>query len=50
MVLAPYRRDCKASHPEDFRSSEYNEGKKRCDCPLVASGTLNRKFRRQSTG
>ena len=48
-----HRRECKAGHPEDYRSSEYDERKKgwkRCDCPIVASGTLNRKFRRQTTG
>jgi integrase len=48
-----HRRECKAGHPEESRSSEYDERKKgwkRCDCPIVASGTLNRKFRRQTTG
>jgi hypothetical protein len=48
-----HRRDCKAGHPEDHLSSEFDERKKawkRCECPIVASGTLNRKFRRQSTG
>lgn len=48
-----HRRDCKTGHPEDHLSSEFDERKKvwrRCECPIVASGTLNRKFRRQSTG
>jgi integrase len=56
MALSLYRRhrrDCKADHPEELRSSEYDERKKgwkRCECPIIASGTLNRKFRRQTTG
>jgi integrase len=56
MALALYRRhrrDCKASHPEQLHSSEHEERKKgwrRCDCPITASGTLSRGFRRQSTG
>lgn len=47
-----HRRDCKAHHPEEFKSGEFDERKKgwkRCDCPIFASGTLARKFRRQST-
>ena len=56
MTLALYRRhrrECKASHPEDLRTSEYDERKKgwrRCECPIIASGTLEKKFRRQNTG
>lgn len=56
MALAFYRRhrrDCKAGHPEELRTSEYDERKKgwrRCECPIIASGTLQRKFRRQATG
>jgi integrase len=48
-----HRRECKAGHPEDHFSSEFDERKKswrRCQCAIVVSGTLNRKFRRQSTG
>jgi hypothetical protein len=47
-----HRRECKASHSEDSRSSEYDErkkGRRRCECPIVASGTLLGKFRRQTT-
>jgi hypothetical protein len=56
MALALYRRhrrDCKASHLEELRTSEYDERKKgwrRCECPIFGSGSLNRKFRRQTTG
>ena len=56
MGLALYRRhrrECKAGYPEDLRSSEYDErrkGWKRCECPILVSGTLARKFRRQATG
>jgi hypothetical protein len=48
-----HRRDCKSSHAEDSFNSEFDErrkGWKRCECPIVASGTLNKKYRRQSTG
>jgi integrase len=48
-----HRRECKAGHLEDSRSSEYDERKKgwkRCDCPVIASGSLAKKFRRQTTG
>jgi hypothetical protein len=56
MGLALYRRhrrECKAGHSEELRTSEYDERKKgwkRCDCPIFVSGTLNRKFARQTTG
>jgi hypothetical protein len=56
MGLALYRRhrrECKAGYPEELRSSEYDERKKgwkRCDCPIFISGTLSRKFARQTTG
>lgn len=56
MGLALYRRhrrECKAGHQEELRTSEYDErrkGWKRCDCPIVVSGTLARKFRRHPTG
>src|ERR1035438_6819119 len=48
-----YRRDCKADHPEDTKSSDLDErrkGWKRCECPIFVSGTLRGKFRRQTTG
>jgi len=56
MGLALYRRhrrECKSEHSEELRTSEYDERKKgwkRCDCPIFVSGTLNRKFARQTTG
>ncbi len=56
MALSLYRRhrrDCKAGHPEDLKTSDLDErrkGWKRCDCPIIASGTLQKKFSRQSTG
>jgi hypothetical protein len=56
MALSLYRRhrrDCKAGHPEDSLCSEFDERKKgwrRCECPIFVSGTLARRFRRQSTG
>src|ERR1700684_168668 len=48
-----HRRDCKAGHPEEHLSSEFDERKKgwkRCECLIFVSGTLARKYRRQSTG
>src|ERR1035441_408466 len=56
MPLALYRRhrlNCKGNHPHNKRSSEYDERKKnwrRCECPIFASGTLGKDFRRQNTG
>jgi len=56
MALALYRRhrrDCKAGHAEELRSSEYDERKKawrRCECPIFVSGTLQGTFKRQNTG
>jgi integrase len=56
MRLALYRRhrrECKAGYSEELRSSEYDERKKgwkRCECPIFVSGTLARRFRRQTTG
>jgi len=47
-----HRRECKGGHPYQFRSSEFEERKrgwKRCECPIVVAGTLNKKFLRQST-
>jgi integrase len=56
MTLSLYRRhrrDCKAGHPEEFHTGEFDERKKgwkRCACPIFASGTLAGRSRRQSTG
>src|SRR5580658_7441423 len=56
MALSLYRRhrrDCKAGHPEEFHSGEFDERKKgwkRCACPIFASGTLAGRSRRHSTG
>lgn len=56
MALALYRRhrrDCKAGHPEELRTTEYDERKKgwkRCECPVFVSGSLAGTFRRQSSG
>lgn len=56
MALRLYRRhrkECEAGHPEDFKSGEFEEGRrgwKRCRCPIHASGTIRGKFKRQSTG
>jgi hypothetical protein len=52
-VYRRHRRDCKAGHAEDFLSGEFDERKKgwkRCECPIMASGTLLKRYRRQSTG
>ena len=48
-----HRRDCKASHPEDSRSGEFEErrrGWKKCDCPIFAAGTIEGRRQRKSTG
>jgi integrase len=56
MALALYRRhrqECKGNHAHNSRSSEYDERKKgwrRCECPIFASGTLGKAFRRHNTG
>jgi integrase/recombinase XerD len=56
MPLALYRRhrrDCKGGHPQNSRTSEYDERKKgwqRCECPIFVSGTLGGTFKRQNTG
>src|SRR6266700_5771251 len=56
MPLALYRRhrqECKGGHPHNSRTSEYEERKKgwrRCECPIFASGSLNRTFMRHNTG
>lgn len=56
MPLSLYRRhrqECKGGHLHNSRSSEYEERKKgwrRCECPIFASGTLLKKFKRHNTG
>lgn len=48
-----HRRDCKSGHPEDSKSSDLDERRKgwrRCECPIFVSGSLDKRFRRQSTG
>jgi integrase len=56
MALSLYRRhrrDCKAGHPEELHTSEFEERKKRwkhCACPIFASGTLSGRAGRRSTG
>jgi len=56
MALALYRRHrrgCKAGHAEQSYSTEFDERKrgwKRCECPIVVSGTLQKRFNRHSTG
>jgi integrase len=56
MALKLYRRhrkECEGGHPEDFRSGEFEEGRrgwKRCSCLIHASGTLGGTFKRQQTG
>jgi integrase len=52
-IYRRHRRDCKAGHAEDSLSSEFEErrkGWKRCECPITASGSLQKRYRRQSTG
>ena len=55
-ALAPYRRhrqECEGGHPQNSRTSEFEERKKgwrRCECPIFASGTLRKKFKRHNTG
>ena len=56
MALHLYRRhrkECKAGHPFRLHSSEFDERKrgwKRCECPIVISGTLQKHFRRHTSG
>lgn len=48
-----HRKECEADRPEDSRSGQFEEGRrglKRCSCLIHVSGTLDGKFRRQSTG
>jgi hypothetical protein len=52
-IYRRHRRDCKPGQAEDSLSSEFDErrkGWKRCDCPITASGTLAKRYCRQSTG
>jgi integrase len=51
-VYRRHKRECKAGHPHELRTSEFDERKKawkRCECPIFASGTLKGVSRRQST-
>jgi integrase len=56
MPLNIYRRHnsrCTGGHPEDSHSGELEERSKkwkRCGCPIVATGTLSKEFRRLKTG
>jgi hypothetical protein len=48
-----HRRECKPCHSEGVHTSDYDKRKKgwkRCDCPIFISGTLSKKFARQTTG
>jgi hypothetical protein len=55
-MLTVYRRHlrtCKSGHKEELRTTEFDERKKsfrRCECPIFASGTLDKVSRRQNTG
>lgn len=56
MALKMYRRhrvECEGGYPEDFRSGQFEEGRrgwKRCACLIHLSGTLGGKFSRKQTG
>jgi integrase len=56
MPLNLYRRhqqDCAGGHPEDSRSGEFEERSKkwkRCGCVIFAAGSLEKHFRRRTTG
>lgn len=56
MALNLYRRhrpNCEGGRPYDSRSGEFDERKKtwrKCACPIFASGSLGRRFQRQTTG
>jgi hypothetical protein len=48
-----HRKECEAGHLEDFKSGEFEEGRrgwKRCGYPIHASGSIRGRFKRQSTG
>ena len=47
-----HRRECRARHPEDSRTGEFEErrkGHKRCDCPIFGAGTVGGARIRKST-
>jgi site-specific recombinase XerD len=47
-----HRRECIAGHQHNSFSTEFEERKRgwtRCECPIVVSGTLQKKFKRHST-
>jgi integrase len=47
-----HRRQCTARHSHNSFSTEFEERKrgwKRCECPIVVAGTLQKKFKRHST-
>jgi integrase len=48
-----HRKECEGGHPEDYRSGEFEEGRrawKKCACLIHASGTLGGTFNRKQTG
>jgi integrase len=48
-----HRKECEGEHPEDFRSGQFEEGRrgwKKCACLIHISGTLAGKFNRKQTG
>jgi integrase len=55
MALNLYRRhrpNCEGGRPYDSRSGDFDERKKtwrKCACPIFASGSLGRRFRRHLT-
>src|ERR1700694_6081264 len=55
MALKLYRRhrlECEGGHAEDFRSGEFEEGRrgwKKCACLIHVSGTLGGQFNRRQT-
>jgi integrase len=53
MLYRRHRKECEGGHPEDSRTSEFDEtrrGWKKCGCLIHVSGTLGGKFRRVQTG
>ncbi len=52
-VYRRHKRDCTAGHRHEQRTNEFEERKKgwkRCNCPIFASGTLQKVPNRKSTG
>jgi integrase len=48
-----HRKECEGGHPEDFKSGQFEEGRrgwKRCACIIHATGTLDGRFNRKQTG